>query len=359
MSDQALARRMSTGISAPEFTNERVELIRKSIASGLSQTEFESFIEIARHAKLNPLAKELFVWKDQGRLVIHTGIEGLRLIAERSEEYLGMDGPEFCGPDGKWVEMWPGPDLPAAARVIVYREGRRPAKAVVHMSEFRKENSDTWKRRPVHMLGIRAEGHALRKAFRAETHALRIDWNEEAGGPASEIHIVHPEGRPSNDQQAWLHIFAQQQGWSREERHRRAAEVLGRPIDVEVGFAGLTKREAQILRSAWEDGELVEDVQASDSQESAGTPAPGPKPGPQSRPKAEGPPARGEAEVSRGGSSAGEGDPALVQGSSSPDAGIAPHAYAGDGDGPCSTCGYAAEWPGHRGGAPHQSRLAT
>jgi hypothetical protein len=97
---------------------------------------------------------------------IQTGIDGFRLIAERSGRYVGSE--EEWGParqDGK----------PEWARVTVYKlvNGTAyPFRAVAHWDEYAQESGNQWTKMPRLMLAKCAESLALRKAFPQELSGL-------------------------------------------------------------------------------------------------------------------------------------------------------------------------------------------
>ena len=168
-----------------EWSAERVDLLARTVAKGATPDELELFLQVCRRTGLDPFARQIYAikrkvkvegTKDQWRdsLVFQTGIDGYRLIAERTGQYDGQDPVLWCGPDGKWADVWLSADLPAAARVGVYRKGvPRPFVAVALFCEYRQLTSaggltTMWESKGALMIGKCAEALALRKAFPQE-----------------------------------------------------------------------------------------------------------------------------------------------------------------------------------------------
>ncbi len=81
------------------------------------------FLLTCRVQGLDPWRKQAYLLKIDGKYVNHTSIGGLLGKAEETGLYRGTVGPQWCGPDGIWRDVWlDGVTVPAAARVGILRE---------------------------------------------------------------------------------------------------------------------------------------------------------------------------------------------------------------------------------------------
>lgn len=178
--------------SQPEQTDweSKIDLIKRTVAAGATHDELELFFHQARRAGLDPLAKQIYYVKRKGKGVIQVGIDGLRLIADRTGKYAGSDDAEFEG------ETRGG--YPAKAKVAVYKmvQGQRCAfSATARWDEYYPGDDQgfQWRKMPHAMLAKCAEALALRKAFPADMSGLYIHEEMDQAGVE-----IAPEVLPSN-----------------------------------------------------------------------------------------------------------------------------------------------------------------
>jgi phage recombination protein Bet len=174
MSNQEIMNVSSNQIA---MSQESLEVIKGLVsAQGLTDAEFKQFVVQCKRTSLDPVTRQIYAIKSGGRMAVMTSIDGFRVIAQRSGDYAGQDGPYWCGEDGQWKDVWLSKTPPAAAKVGVLKRGfAQPLYAVAVFSEYAKNSSPTWKAMPGLMIAKVAEALALRKAFPNDMSGVYTD----------------------------------------------------------------------------------------------------------------------------------------------------------------------------------------
>jgi hypothetical protein len=159
-----------------------IDVLRDQIAPNASDEELVYLGQVGQRLGLDPIAGHLVLierWDSRlGRKVSRPTVtaEGRLVLADRSGQLVGIDGPEWCGPRNDagghdWVDVWDCDDAPHAARVFVHRRGwERPVNGTVRWAEFAQTDRagnllPTWQSMSSHMLGKTALSLGLRRAF--------------------------------------------------------------------------------------------------------------------------------------------------------------------------------------------------
>lgn len=194
---------MSTALAAYDLDREKIDLIKATVAKGSTDLELELFLHACKRTGLDPLMKQIYAIKRMNNktgkedMSIQTGIDGYRLIADRTGQYAGSDEASYMlGEDG----------FPDVASVTVYKlvgSLRCAFSSSARWNEYCQAASPMWKKMPFLMLAKCAEALALRKAFPAELSGVYT--HEEMMQADSE-----PAGKPIDTKQTFAQKFPEQ-----------------------------------------------------------------------------------------------------------------------------------------------------
>lgn len=226
------------------------------------------FIAACARTGLDPTTKQIYAAVMNGKWTVLVGVDGMRVVAQRSREYAGQTPMQWTRDGITWVDAWlpelqggQAGDKPAAARVGILRRGfSEPLYQVVTWKEFGMEprfKGDNWGVRPAHMLGIRAETHGLRRAFPNDLSGLYTAEDFDTDGVDTSDAIVGESVEPTED---WLGLIG-------EADDRAALDAIGERLKVSgeatdkiraawLARAGFLAREADT-----QDADVVDDTE--------------------------------------------------------------------------------------------------
>ncbi len=157
----------------PGITNEKKELLKRTLCANATNDEFDLFIYACDRYKLDPLMKQIYLVKYNGKVSIITGIDGYRLIAERTSKY--MPGRETAYTYDKNGNLF------SATSYVKKRASDgswHECAATAIFSEY-KASGPVWVSKPHVMIAKCSEALALRRAFPADLSGLYTEEEME------------------------------------------------------------------------------------------------------------------------------------------------------------------------------------
>lgn len=139
-------------------SNLDIDLIKRTVAKDTTDDELKLFLYTCQRTGLDPLTRQIHCIKRGGQMAIQTGIDGYRVIAERSGALAGIEDAVYDD------ETKP---FPGKATVTVWKivNGQRVSfTSSARWAEY-KSVGPMWTKMPYLMLAKCAEALALRKAF--------------------------------------------------------------------------------------------------------------------------------------------------------------------------------------------------
>lgn len=176
-------------LSEFRYDDSQLELLKNTVAKNqnLTNDEFLLMGYISQQSGLDPFLRQIYPIKfgdsktDQKTLVFITGIDGYRLIAERTNKYAGRD--EYLFDEGltTFQMLEKKRTLPRIATCTVYKmlQGVRcPTTSSIRWSEYYPKQQSkqwNWNRMPFLMSGKTAEALSLRSAFPNNYKGIYLD----------------------------------------------------------------------------------------------------------------------------------------------------------------------------------------
>lgn len=190
-------------VQAKGLTTEQKDLIRKTICKGASDDELRLFLAQCDRTGLDPFAKQIYCIKrraqdDSGNWVdkmeTQVGIDGFRLVAERTERYAPGREPTF-----KYDDKGHLVSATAYVKKLVAGTWHEVAATALYAEyvQTKKDGNPTrfWQRMPHGQLSKCAESLALRRAFPMELSGLYTAEEMEQG------EVVDAEYEPADKKQ--------------------------------------------------------------------------------------------------------------------------------------------------------------
>lgn len=181
------------------FTPEQVELIKRTVAKGATNDELSLFLHVCQKSGLDPFAKQIYAIKRKDRrsntevMSIQTGIDGYRVVAERTKQYAPGKEPTYIyDKDNRLISAT------AHINKLVGDKWFEVSATAFH-SEYAQDGNFMWGKMPHVMLAKCAEALALRRAFPNELSGL---YTQEEMAQADNGSQVQMPKRKTVDTQA-------------------------------------------------------------------------------------------------------------------------------------------------------------
>lgn len=171
----SLATQTQNKIVAFEFSDDKVQLLKNTVCKGATDDELQLFLHVCSRTGLDPFRNQIYAikrnGKDGARMTIQTGIDGFRLIAERTEGYAPGREPSY-GYDSQGKITSATSYIKKRTKDGTWHEVSATAFWREYVQEYNGKPSQFWAKMPHGQLAKCAEALALRKAFPADFSGL-------------------------------------------------------------------------------------------------------------------------------------------------------------------------------------------
>ncbi len=184
-----------------DFTDEQLKTITDVICVDYQGNKappafVQLYLAACRHTGLDPFLRQIYALNLKGKWTMYVGIDGYRVISERTGLDQGMDGPQWSDDGETWYDF-PDEEPARYCRVGIWRKGvPRPYVVVLSMASKINPASDSWQKDPNGMLAKCCEALARRRAFPADMSVLPNDVQfsveDTDGAPLTRAEV--PEG---------------------------------------------------------------------------------------------------------------------------------------------------------------------
>ena len=146
------------------FSQEQILLLKNHICKGINDNDFMIFGHICKRTGLDPFARQIYAVARGGKMTIQTGIDGFRLIAERTGKYAPGKEPTYAyNTEGKLLSATAY--IKKQTQDGTWHEVSATAFYTEYVQVFNGVPSQFWAKMPHGQLAKCAEALALRKAF--------------------------------------------------------------------------------------------------------------------------------------------------------------------------------------------------
>lgn len=238
------------------FSREQIDVIKRTVAKGVTDAELSMFLTICGRYQLDPFLKEIWCYKRQkkdqntGRYmddpnapaVIQTSRDGYLAVAQRHADYEGLKS--FVVKEGDTFEIDAESDKVIhkfgakrgnilGAWASCYRSGRRPVTVWAEFEEY-NASSPIWKNYPSAMIQKVAEALALKRQFGISGLVTQEEMATDMDIPygVQDDQPVLPERPVPVDKDEWLKAlnglndFGMAVGLTGEEVKAKGAQLL-------------------------------------------------------------------------------------------------------------------------------------